>query len=92
MANIETIYEELNSFIERNSEAKVLSKISDISSFMNKSIEDLEKITKMRGFEKQDLAIDQSLHPMTLNVDKVLSIINKFNMVRPSTGQQQAPA
>jgi hypothetical protein len=52
VVNIESIYEELRSFIERNSDAKVLSKISDISSFMNKSIEDLERITKMRGFEK----------------------------------------
>ena len=52
VTNIESIYDELRSFIERNSDAKVLSKISDISSFMNKSIEDLERITKMRGFEK----------------------------------------
>ena len=48
---------------------------------MNKSIEDLERITKMRGFEKQDLTIDSTLQPMTLNVQKVLDIINKFNTV-----------
>lgn len=94
VTNIESIYDELRSFIERNSDAKVLSKISDISSFMNKSIEDLERITKMRGFEKQDLVIDPSLHPMTLNVQKVLEIINKFNMVQPKkpvTGQADVP-
>jgi len=93
VSNIEAIYDELKSFIERNSDAKVLSKISDISSFMNKSIEDLERITKMRGFEKPDLTIDPSLHPMTLNVQKVLDIINKFNMVqpkKPAAVQQQA--
>ena len=61
VSNIESIYDELRSFIERNSDAKVLSKIADISSFMNKSIEDLERITKMRGFEKQDLTIDSTL-------------------------------
>ena len=46
IANIEIIYEELLKFIERNTDAKILTKIGDISSFISKSIEDLESIAK----------------------------------------------
>lgn len=58
MANIEIIYEELLKFIERNNDAKILTKISDISSFISKSIEDLEQVAKKKGFDKQDAIID----------------------------------
>lgn len=54
IANIESIYEELAKFVERNADAKILTRINDISDFMSKSIEDLERITKMKGFEKQE--------------------------------------
>ena len=40
--NIEIIYDELMKFIEKNNDAKILTKINDISSFISKSIEDLE--------------------------------------------------
>jgi hypothetical protein len=52
IANIEIIYEELLKFIERNNDAKILTKIADISSFISKSIEDLECISKKKGFDK----------------------------------------
>jgi hypothetical protein len=47
------IYKELQGFIERNSDAKILTKINDISDFMNKSIEDLEKITRIKSLDRQ---------------------------------------
>ena len=68
-------------FIERNNDARILTKITDISSFISKSIEDLEKIAKNKGFEKGEPLIDPSLKPLTLNVQKAYEIISKFNMV-----------
>ena len=50
--DIDMIYKELQGFIERNSDAKILTKINDISDFMNKSIEDLEKITRIKQLDR----------------------------------------
>ncbi len=55
-------------FIERNTDAKILTKIGDISSFISKSIEDLESIAKKKGFDKNEAVIDPTLKPLTLNV------------------------
>ena len=55
-------------FIEKNNDAKILTKINDISSFISKSIEDLEIIAKKKGFDKNETLIDPSLKPLTLNV------------------------
>lgn len=68
-------------FIEKNNDAKILTKINDISSFISKSIEDLEIIAKKRGFDKNEALIDASLKPLTLNVQKAYELISKFNMV-----------
>jgi hypothetical protein len=68
-------------FIEKNNDAKVLTKINDISSFISKSIEDLERIAKSKGLDKNESLIDPSLKPLTLNVQKAYEIISKFNMV-----------
>jgi hypothetical protein len=54
--------------MEMNNDAHILTKINDISSFISKSIEDLEKIAKNKGFEKSDSLLDPSLKPLTLNV------------------------
>jgi len=71
-------------FVEKNNDAKILTKINDISSFISKSIEDLELIAKKRGFDKNEAIIDPSLKPLTLNVQKAYELISKFNMV-PTT-------
>ncbi len=68
-------------FIEKNNDAKILTKINDVSSFISKSIEDLEIIAKKRGFDKNEAMIDASLKPLTLNVQKAYELISKFNMV-----------
>lgn len=81
VANIEIIYEELTKFILSNTDAKVLAKIHDISQFISKSIDDLEKIAKAKGFDKQSIYVSKDLKPLTLNVSKAYEIISKFNMV-----------
>lgn len=55
-------------FIEKNNDAKILTKINDISSFISKSIEDLERIAKSKGLDKSEALIDPALKPLTLNV------------------------
>lgn len=81
VSNIEIIYEELMKFITSNTDAKVLAKIHDISQFISKSIDDLEKIAKAKGFDKNSNFVTKDLKPLTLNVSKAYEIIGKFNMV-----------
>ena len=81
ISNIEIVYEELYKFVNKNIDAKVCAKINDISSFISKSIEDLEKIARARGFDKSEAFIKPDLKPLTLNVDKAYEIIGKFNLI-----------
>ena len=66
--SIEAIYDDLQRFIERGSDAKVLTKIVDIQEFVQKSVENLEHIGKAKGFEKVDLEVDPTLKPLSLHV------------------------
>ena len=92
-ASIETIYEDLVRFTERGSDAKILTKISDISEFIQKSILNLEHISKAKGFEKEDTQIDPRLKPLSLHVQKVFDLISKFNMFPPGApGSSTKPA
>ena len=59
-------------------------KINEVSEFIQKSAENLELIAKAKGFDKADTALDASLTPLSLNVEKVISIIAKFNMLPPA--------
>ena len=54
IGNIESIYDDLSKFIDRSSDAKVLTKITEVSEFIQKSIENLEQIGKAKGFDKAD--------------------------------------
>ena len=84
IASIEIIYGELFKFIEKNSDAKILTRINDISQFISRSIEALERIARCKGFDKNDVGIDPSLKPLNLNVQKAFDIISKFSMVAKS--------
>jgi type I site-specific restriction endonuclease len=86
--DIDMIYKELQGFIERNSDAKILTKINDISDFMNKSIEDLEKITRIKQLDRQSCMINPGLNPLSLNADKVFEIVTKFQMVQAKPAEQ----
>lgn len=91
VSNIDIIYEELNRFIETNIDAKILAKIHDISQFISKSIDDLEKIAKAKGFDKQTAYVAKDLKPLTLNVSKAYDIIGKFNMVPQRPRKDETP-
>lgn len=82
--SIEAIYEDLLRFIERGTDAKILTKINDIQEFVQKSVENLEHISKAKGFDKADTEINPQLKPLSLHVQKVFDLITKFNMFTPS--------
>jgi len=46
ISQISIVFQELSSFVEQSDDGKVLSKINDITDFINKSVEDLEGISK----------------------------------------------
>ena len=70
ITNIEIVYEELSKFINKNIDAKICAKINDISSFISKSIEDLERIAKSKGFDKNEAYIKPELNEDTVLVVK----------------------
>ena len=82
------IYSELFRFIEKNSDAKILTRINDVSQFISRSIEALERIAKCKGFDKNDVGIDPSLKPLNLNVQKAFDLISKFSMVAQPKGSK----
>lgn len=86
---VKTIYEEIVQFIGSNSDAAVLSKIQDITSFVSKSIEDLEAIAKSKGFDKNEIYIEASMRPLSMHVQKAFEIISKFTLV-PSAQRRAA--
>ena len=79
--NIETTYDDLSNFVDRSSHAKVLTKIRHVSDFIQKSIENMEQISKAPGFENADTQIDPLLKPLSLHVSKIVNLITKFNML-----------
>ena len=85
MNNIEIIYQDLHSFIERSSDAKILTKITDITEFVQKSFANLDHAQKAKGFEKADTEIDPTLKPLSMHVQKVFELVSKFNMYPPKT-------
>jgi len=86
--NIDQIYRELQGFIDRNADAKILTKINDISDFMDKSIADLEKITRIKSLDRAQCQINANLSPLSLNADKVYDIVTRFNMVQTNPPPQ----
>lgn len=91
IASIEVIYAELFKFIERNSDAKILTRINDVSQFISRSIEALERIAKNKGFDKNEVGIDPGLKPLNLNVQKAFDLISKFSMVAQPKNQKSKP-
>lgn len=83
LKNIETIFDELQEFIRQSNDAEILQKISDITSFLHKSFSDLDTISKNQNVQREEIYIDQSFKPMSLNVKKALEVVKRFEMVWP---------
>ena len=72
---IEKIFIELIEFVDNNSDAQILLKVTDVTSFLHKSFTDLENITKNELQEKNDIFIMPMFRPMYLNTQKTLELI-----------------
>ena len=73
--SIEKIFIELIEFVDNNSDAQILLKVTDVTSFLHKSFTDLENITKNELQEKNDIFIMPMFRPMYLNTQKTLELI-----------------
>lgn len=87
--NIRNMYEEITGYFEQHSDAAVLSKIGEITSFVSKSIEDLQGIGKTEGFAKNEVYVEASMRPLSMHVQKAFDIISKFTLV--PNAQRRAP-
>ena len=81
----------MQSFVDRSTDAKILTKITDITEFIQKSISNLDHAQKAKGFEKADTTIHPELRPLSMHVQKVFELISKFNMFPPKTANGPPP-
>lgn len=81
---------ELIEFVDQSSDAQILLKVSDVTSFLHKSFTDLENITKFQLHEKNEIYIQPSFRPLYLNTAKTLELVKKFEMIAPAADQFNA--
>ena len=66
-----------------SNDPQILQKIQDITTFLHKSFNDLDQITKNQISQKREIFIDETFKPLAFNVTKALEIVKKFEMVVP---------
>lgn len=66
-----------------SNDAQILQKISDVTSFLHKSFNDLDIITRNQINQKGEIYIEQTFKPLSLNVRKALDVVKKFEMIWP---------
>jgi hypothetical protein len=76
MSLIEKVFVELIEFVEGSNDSEVLVKIEDISEFIKRSFEKLEKMASMSLSEKQGLAIDNLLKPFIVDTKRAILMVN----------------
>ena len=81
---IEKVFVELIEFIDGSSEAQLLVKVSDISEFIKRSFDKLEKMANSGITMKKEIYISDKLRPFIVDTKKSLSLVNQFEMVPPS--------
>ncbi len=81
---IEKVFVELIEFIDGSSEAQLLVKVSDISEFIKRSFDKLEKMATSGITLKKDIYISDKLRPYIVDTKKSLTFVNSFEMVPPS--------
>jgi len=81
---IEKVFVELIEFIDGASDSEVLVKVSDISEFIWRSFDKLEKMCKSGLTMKDEIYISDKLTPYIVDTKQSLAIVNLFEMVPPS--------
>lgn len=59
-------------------------KVSDVSEFIKRSFDKLEKMANSGIVMKKDIYISEKLRPFMVDTKKSLSLVNQFEMVPPS--------
>ena len=81
---IEKVFVELIEFIDGSSEAQLLVKVSDVSEFIKRSFDKLEKMANSGITLKKEIYISDKLRPYIVDTKKSVSLVNTFEMVPPS--------
>jgi len=84
MSIIEKVFVELLEFSEISNDAQVLVKIEDISEFIKRSFEKLEKMAHSSLKQKDSLKIRKDLKPFIVDTQKSILMVNQFELVPPS--------
>ncbi len=81
---IEKVFVELIEFVDGSTEAQLLVKVGDISEFIKRSFNKLEKMATSGITMKKEIYISDKLRPFIVDTKKSLSLVNQFEMVPPS--------
>lgn len=84
MSMIDKVFVELVEFMDQSNDAQIIVQIEDISEFIKKSFDQLEKIARSSLGVKKDLVISKELRPYILDTNKSMQLVNQFEMVVPS--------
>ena len=76
--NIQTIYDRMIAFMDENVDARILDRADDLTTFMFKSITDLDDLKTSMINQKKTIFVDGKIRPMILDVKKALEYVNKF--------------
>ena len=89
---MDLVWKELSAFMDKNPQERVINKINDISDFVSHSNEELEQIKNYNqnanNPDRDSLKVNSALKVIALNVDKMISIVNKFSVKPPKLGQR----
>ena len=81
LVDIRELLENLSEFVADENHTKVIKKIDEFITFLNKSYEDLERIKRSQILDRKSLFIPSSYKPLVINVRKALELISKFEML-----------
>lgn len=81
---IERVFVELIEFIDGANDSEVLVKVGDISEFIKRSFDKLEKICQSGLTMKDEIYISDKLSPYIVDTKQSLAIVNLFEMVPPT--------
>ena len=81
---VEKVFVELIEFIDGANDAEVLVKVGDISEFIKRSFDKLEKMCQSGLSMKEEIYISNKLTPYIVDTKQSLAIVNLFEMVPPT--------
>lgn len=84
MSLIEKVFVELVEFVESSSDEQILVNVDDVTDFITRSFEKLEKMAKSSLDSKKEIFIPANLKPFIVDTKKSILMVNQFEMIHPS--------